>query len=297
MSIRLQKLKFFIGKGGVGKTTLSALSAVSLARKHKSVELISFDPAHNLHDIFKTDIPPGLKINEIDISFWLKRYIKNVENNIIRSYRYLTSFNLEKNFQVLRHAPGIEEYALLNAFHDLVNRAKSESIMLFDMPPTALALKFFNLPALSLIWIEKLIGIRHEILQKKEMITRIKLGKIERQTDKVLIELERQQKAYDEVLTIFRDLNRTSIELILNPDSLSLAESKQIISFLEELRIHVQRITINKSINAGFEYKVRNELKKFKISSLPVCQNQLIGKKSLEIFVEDNYTYFNNILV
>jgi arsenite-transporting ATPase len=291
----LKQLLFFIGKGGVGKTTLSALSAVYLARTNKSVELISLDPAHNLFDIFNNEDPPGFKIKEIDVKYWLKQYLKGIENNITRSYRYLTSFNLDKNFQILRHSPGIEEYALLNAFHDLVNHAKPDSIILTDLPPTALALKFFNLPVLSLIWIDKLIGIRKEILQKKEMITRVKLGPVEQQTDKILLELERQQQMYKDVLAIFRDTHLTSIEVVLNPDPLSIAESEQIIHFLQELRITIQRITINKTIIARDEENLKEKLKKYKFASLPVSPYPLIGKKNLELFVDNNYNYFRKL--
>jgi arsenite-transporting ATPase len=52
-------LTFFVGKGGVGKTTVSAAYAVWLARQtsSKRVLLLSTDPAHSLADVFATRVP------------------------------------------------------------------------------------------------------------------------------------------------------------------------------------------------------------------------------------------------
>jgi arsenite-transporting ATPase len=45
-------LEFFIGKGGVGKTTLAAAYAVrAAARSRRRVLLISTDPAHSIADV------------------------------------------------------------------------------------------------------------------------------------------------------------------------------------------------------------------------------------------------------
>ena len=46
------KVLFFIGKGGVGKTTTSAATSVTLAKKGYKTLIVSTDPAHNLGDVF-----------------------------------------------------------------------------------------------------------------------------------------------------------------------------------------------------------------------------------------------------
>ena len=51
-----QKIQFYIGKGGVGKSTVSALQALSTAKKGAQTLLISLDPAHNQQDIFETEL-------------------------------------------------------------------------------------------------------------------------------------------------------------------------------------------------------------------------------------------------
>ena len=63
---------FFIGKGGVGKSTVSALTALKYSQSDQKVLVVSLDPAHNLGDIFgkklsdsATEIEKGLKVIEV----------------------------------------------------------------------------------------------------------------------------------------------------------------------------------------------------------------------------------------
>ncbi|RMD96198.1 MAG: ArsA family ATPase, partial [Calditrichaeota bacterium] len=155
---------FFLGKGGVGKSTSAALAALKYARQHQPVLLVSLDPAHNQSDIFArqfneklTRISEFLAVKEINLNQWIQKYLQEVQSQVSRSYTYLTALNLEKYLDVLKYSPGIEEYALLLAFNDVRSSATEFEIIVFDMPPTALALRFLGLPRLTLLWLEKLL--------------------------------------------------------------------------------------------------------------------------------------------
>ena len=182
-----------MGKGGVGKSTAAALNSLFLAQKGFQVLIVSLDPAHNQSDIFETrlsDKPEKIADNlmgiEIDQDYWIKQYLKDVQNQINKTYSYLTAFNLDKYFRVMKHSPGLEEYALILVFKDIEQKFGHLDFLMFDMPPTALGLKFFTLPTLSLIWIEQLLTLRQEIIKKRDLITKVKLIKKEVETDKIL---------------------------------------------------------------------------------------------------------------
>ena len=232
---------FHAGKGGVGKSTTSTLSAMHLARTGRKVLLVSLDPAHNQADIFDApftgkpvDAAPNLRVAQADVDKWVTEYIKGVENQLQANYTYQTAFNLEKHLKVIKHSPGIEEYGLLLAFQHYRKNFPNADVIVFDMPPTALTTKFFNLPALSLIWLEQLLILRKEILEKKELITKIQLGKMEIQCDKVSARLEQQRKFFTELREIFESPPaRRSINLVVNPDKLSFAEAE---SYRDQLR-------------------------------------------------------------
>ena len=112
-------------------------------------------------------------------------------------------------FKVIKYSPGLEEYALILSFTEIRKKFSNFDFLVFDMPPTALALKFFTLPNLSLIWIEQLLILRQEIIKKRDIITKIKLIKKEVERDKILNKINEMKKDYLDLKTIFEDCKNT----------------------------------------------------------------------------------------
>ena len=178
------EVHFFIGKGGVGKSTTSAITSVCYSNRAQNTLLVSMDPAHNQRDIFGMDfsekskqVTQKLAVKEVDTDFWIEKYLKETQEHIKKSYTYHSAFNLQNYFNVLQFSPGIEEYALLMAFEDIIHRFEDKDIIVFDMAPTALTLKFLSLPLITLIWLEELLKLRRQIYEKKEIVSKIKIGK------------------------------------------------------------------------------------------------------------------------
>ena len=87
MLLETAPVMFFGGKGGVGKTTVSAATAVRLAEAGKRVLLVSTDPAHNLGHIWDqrlgadpTTLEPGLDVVELDPVATTERHLVEVEH-------------------------------------------------------------------------------------------------------------------------------------------------------------------------------------------------------------------------
>ena len=188
------EIQFFIGKGGVGKSTTSAVTAVQFARNARDTLLVSMDPAHNQCDIFQKKcsekpkrVADYLEVKEVDVDFWIEKYLKKTEKTIKQTYTYESAFNLQNYFNVLQFSPGLEEYALLLAFEDVLHTYGDKDIIMFDMAPTALTLRFFCLPSITLIWLEELLKLRNKIYAKKEIISKIKMFGKEIEQDKIKI--------------------------------------------------------------------------------------------------------------
>ncbi len=284
---------FFLGKGGVGKSTSAAITSLYLAGKGFKVLLVSMDPAHNQSDIFEmklSDNPVKVVQNltavEVDIKKWTDKYLKNIKDQINKSYSYLTAFNLENYFDVLKYSPGIEEYALLIAFNSIREKYKDTDYIVFDMPPTALTLKFLTLPDLSLIWLENLLKLRDKILKKKEIVSKIKFGKSEVETDKIRSKLIRQIEEYKELKNVFKDKDTTSLNLVMNPDKLSLSESHLIIEELKRSNITVDKIFLNKLKSGDDVSSFKKELRGYEMQLIPNAGKELTGLTALKEFME-----------
>ena len=229
---------------------------------------------------------PNLRVAQADVDKWVTEYIKGVENQLQANYTYQTAFNLEKHLKVIKHSPGIEEYGLLLAFQHYRKNFPNADVIVFDMPPTALTTKFFNLPALSLIWLEQLLTLRKEILEKKELITKIQLGKMEIQCDKVSARLEQQRKFFTELREIFESPARRSINLVVNPDKLSFAEAERIETNFGEMNIPLTHIIMNKVTDACTFNEDSSILCNRGVCPLPLSPVPLIGPDALNAYLD-----------
>jgi len=252
------KILFFTGKGGVGKSSLSAATAWQLSHTHR-VLIVSLDPAHNLGDIFGIPLHnktvrfnDRLSLREIDLKRLSREYLQKEISIFSNSYAYLQALNLDTYFSVLQYSPGIEEYALLTGIEDTL-REKNFEYVIFDTPPTGLTLRFLALSSVNITWIERLVTLRKQILKKRYTIHRIKGTLSTGETTLVYNESE------DDVLhtlhsldSKYRKLNETlrgsecSIVLVFNPDILSLRESERLIQGIHDLGLPLRLLIHNK---------------------------------------------------
>jgi arsenite-transporting ATPase len=288
------KKLFFLGKGGTGKTTLASLVSLAMAEAGKKTAIFSIDPAHNLFDIFRISsskssfkLRENLFIEEIDIEFWIKTYLKSIEDKISRSYQHLTALSLEKHLQTIRYSPGLEEYALQYAFEAVINKYKNYDYLLFDMPPTALALRFFNLPKLTMIWLEELINLRRILLEKKNIIENVQNKHQNKSGDKVLDKLTEMKDSNLDIISNFQDDKSTEIFIVLNEDQLSLAESEDIYDQLTNHNFCVGGILINKYQSVANLQNIKQKFSQLPQYIIPYNKSPQIGEKNLLTFLRD----------
>jgi arsenite/tail-anchored protein-transporting ATPase len=268
------KILFFTGKGGVGKSTMAAASAWQLSKKFR-VLIVSLDPAHNLGDIFgvsvkgdKMKFTDTLFLSEVNLQKLSREYLQREIDVLSGTYKYLTALNLDNYFSVLKYSPGIEEYALLTSIEKTVRDETDFDYVIFDTPPTGLTLRFLALPKVTLTWIERLVKIRREILEKRYTIHRIRgtLGSEEtildyrEEDDNIMKRLSELNQNYTYLDSILRG-NDCSVAVVFNPDILSLRESQRLIEGLKDLGLPLRLLINNKVTEANLEMAVYVETK------------------------------------
>jgi len=266
------RVVFFIGKGGVGKTTSSAAAAIALAERGYKTLIVSLDPAHNLGDVLMenlSDKPKKVTENlyaaELDMEKLIRAYLKRLEESMKHTYRYLTVINLEKYFEVLSFSPGIEEYATLEAIREILTNGDEWDIIVFDTPPTGLTLRVLALPKISLIWTDKLIEIRRAILDRRAAIANIhgeqeftvegekfKLPTREEE-DAVMKELKAYREEVAFVESVLTDPEKTSVVAVMNPEMLPLYETERAYESLRKFKVPFNMIIMNKVLELKAE--------------------------------------------
>ncbi len=300
------EVRFFIGKGGVGKTTISSAYALMKAREGYRVFIVSLDPAHNLGDVLglelseePVEVTDNLVAAEIDFDKMVREYMKDLAEKIKDMYGYLKIFNLEGYVDILRYSPGIEEHATLEKIKEIIfnNMSKKKyDVIVFDTPPTGLTVRMLALPSVTLVWLDKLIELRLAILGRRKMIERV-LGEkprtrigdeeivvvsepMEDPVYKELMSIKKETKLINEVLT---DKNRTTVSIIINPEVLSVLEAERATKVLKRLGINIKELYINKIMKIESPPPELKEKIKEQKEAMRVAEQKFSGMKITEI--------------
>jgi arsenite-transporting ATPase len=238
----------FMGKGGVGKSTIACAFSLALARKGK-VGLLSLDPMSNLGDILEEEVGRGimlgdLYVREVDVDAAVAAYLKKVNGEVKRSYRYLSAFNLDKRMDAIKLTPGIEEHVLLEEMTSFL-REGFETIVV-DMPPAGMALRILALPYTEESWLSSLIELRTDIVRKRAAIS--KISGLTAEEDEILKRLFIMRARELEFLDTLR---RSRYYVVKTPDVLAERESGRIKDSLWRMGLENVQDVLNMCDNDG----------------------------------------------
>src|SRR5438132_6504375 len=154
----------FGGKGGLGKTTLSATTAVWLASQGKRVLLFSVDPQASLSDIFQRDIfgkgpvpiMKNLWAQEVDADRRIKDYQEEVRKKILDMYGFDKVPDEIDNYIAAASAePAMEESAIFDAVVDIIVQGDYD-YYIYDLVPLGHALYYLSMAKVYDEWINKI---------------------------------------------------------------------------------------------------------------------------------------------
>ncbi len=282
------KSLFFTGKGGVGKSTLSSAFGYQLSEAGYKVLVVSLDPAHNLGDIFNVKLNSGdvkftgnLFLSEVDLAKASKKYLKENTKVFEEVYGYLKVLNLDRYFNILKYTPGMEENAALIEIERIYSEGEKYDYIIFDTPPTGITLRILALPSITINWLEQLIGIRKQILDKRYTIRKVRDGKTESEKlnydesdDKVIMKLYKMHEKYRKLESVLKGEDNT-VSVVFNPDFLSMKESERLIESLDELNIPLRLTFNNKYDNCMAEDA--EKIEKHLLSGRSGVINQRVG--------------------
>jgi len=147
------RLVLYTGKGGVGKTTIAAASAVLAAERGRRTLLASADAAHSLGDVLERrlgpeprEVAPGLDAIEIDARVEMLRHWGSIRDFLVELFRHqgIEAVVAEE----LALLPGAEELTTLLAVEEFAVSGAYDLIVV-DCAPTDAALRFVTLPDIA----------------------------------------------------------------------------------------------------------------------------------------------------
>ncbi len=288
------RIIFHTGKGGVGKTTMSAATALKAAKMGYRTLVISTDPAHSLSD--SLNIPLSGNPVEVTKNLWAQEV--NVLDEIREHWgelqTYMSSLLITKGFDnivadELAVAPGMEE---LSSLFQLNLHAKSGKfdLIVIDCAPTGESVRLLTLPDIVDWYVTKLfsvartaVGFMRPIMMKTSLLL---------PDDNVFGSVEKLLKQIAEVKEIVNDPEQTSIRIILNPEKMVLKESQRAFTYFNLYGYNVDAILCNKILPDSEDphYKKWAELQKKYLHEvdesflpIPIFKNRMINTEAVGI--------------
>jgi arsenite-transporting ATPase len=253
--IIMNKIVFFGGKGGVGKTTCSASFALYCALQGKKTLLVSTDPAHSISDIFEKpiggkiiNIDKNLDALEIDSGVESRKYMEGVRANLKNVLSPIIVKEIKKQIDAAAVSPGTEEAALFDKMIEIINDKSSEyDQIVFDTAPTGHTVRLMSLPELLGAWIKSLIDKRKKALSIMQMANNAgKKNVDEVENDEVIKILRKRLENMENARKVITDNNRLSFIFVLNAEKLAIEETVKAIKILDTYKIKVDSLIVNR---------------------------------------------------
>lgn len=238
-----------LGKGGVGKTTISIALARSLSRLGRTL-LLSLDPARHLAKYLgvagedPAEVSEGLYVQQISVEREVEAVTSKYAELLRELMPSLSVYNLDSVTDVVRYTPGVEEEVFLRALSRVFR--SSYSYVVVDTPPTGVTLRTLALPNLYLAWLDKLIEIRERIVSLRYVIARTLRREVELR-DKALERLYEMRKEFQQLRDLLASHERTSYAIVATPEPLPMYELRESFSFLtQRIRNKPKLLVLNK---------------------------------------------------
>ena len=255
MKTKDPRIIIFSGKGGVGKTTVAASTALMCSSRGLDTVLISIDIAHSLSDAFQLDsdlhdhnrgeplkICEHLWMQEVDIQEELDRHWKEVSNYLAALLG--SSGMTEVLASELAIIPGMEDViSLLYINQYFIQR--TYDVIIVDCPPTGESLRFIGMPSTLEWYINKIFKWQRNLF------------KVVRPIAKKLVDAPIPEDAYfgslhdlflklegvDKIL-----LNReiTSVRLVTNAEKMVVRETQRAFMYFCLYGLVVDTIVVNR---------------------------------------------------
>lgn len=288
----MNKIIFFGGKGGVGKTTCSASYAVHEAKKGLRTLLISTDPAHSTSDIFEKQIKdeitylmPNLDALEINGEKESKLYMDSVRLSLKQIVSPVIIKEINKQIDAASISPGTEEAALFDKMIEIIiEKAEDYDRIIFDTAPTGHTVRLLSLPELLGSWLDSLIIKRSKSVNLMSMALKgRKSTEKELENDEVIKVLKRRYDKVNKAKKIIMDDKLLSFIFVINAEKLPIDETIKAINILEKYNISVGGIIVNKILPDNMLddfWKFKKEQEK---EYMNIIENTFKGKKIFKL--------------
>jgi arsenite-transporting ATPase len=243
------RVLLYTGKGGVGKTSVSAATALKCAELGYRTLVMSTDPAHSLADSFAMPIksePTPLTENlwglEIDP-------FREIEENWATVKDYLSTLFASQGVddivaEELSILPGMDELFSLLKIRQFYEK-EAYDVIVVDCAPTGATLRLLHFPDMIGWYMRRLFHVQRKVVGTIRRFTD-EIFSVPLPGDEVYDTVERLYKRVGDMKVVLADPKITSIRLVLNPEKMVIEETRRAYTYLNLFGFVCDAVIANK---------------------------------------------------
>lgn len=239
----------YTGKGGVGKTSMAAMSACHIAKQGKKTLVMSTDAAHSLSDSFQIKlgkepvrVMEHLDALEVDTVYESEKAWKNMKNYFREFLTIKGGEGIET--EELLVFPGLEELFSMFKILDLYESGKYD-VIIVDCAPTGETLSLLKYPEQLAEFMDKVLPIKRKGVQLAGPAVE-KIMKIPMPDDSVFDDIEYVMEKMRRLQRLMLDKEVLSVRIVTTPERIVIKEAKRNFTCMHLYNYNVDAIFVNK---------------------------------------------------
>jgi len=301
------RIILYTGKGGVGKTSVAAATAVRAAELGYRTVVMNTDLAHSLADSLDVRLGPeparvaaNLWAQETDIYYNLKTYWGRVQEwlNELLAWRQVDEVVADE----VSILPGMEGLANLLWINRHRERGQFD-IVVVDCAPTGETLRLLSFPEIGRWWIDKILPIHRAASQIVRPIVRAASG-LPMPENEVYDAVQELFAQLDTLHGMLVDAEMTSIRLVLNPEKMVINEAQRTYTYFNLFGYPSDLVVCNRVLPRGLRdeffstwkatqarhlEEIEQRFAPMPILEVPLFKDEIVGVERLRDFAHALY--------
>ncbi len=301
------RVVLFTGKGGVGKTSVAAATAVRCAAAGYRTVVMSTDPAHSLGDSF--DIELGAEATQVGTNLWAHEVssLHEMQRHWAKLHEYAVEvFSTQGLDEVLAdevaNPPGMDEVASLMWIKHYAQRAEHD-VLIVDCAPTGETLQLLTFPDVAKWWLDKIYPWSRRAMRVARPVLQPMMN-MPLPSDEVYASLKDLLLDLDGMRKVLTDPAVTTVRIVLNLEKMVVKEAKRAYTYLSLFGYVTDAVIVNRllprelhdtlfqnwqRIHQRYQVEVEESFAGIPIFNVPLFDREVVGEEMLSLMARAIY--------
>ncbi len=297
----------FTGKGGVGKTSVAAATAVRCARAGYKTVIMSTDPAHSLGDSF--DIELGSDLTKVADNLWAHEVssLHEMQRHWVKLHEYAVEVFATQGLdeviaEEVANPPGMDEIASLMWIKHYAQRAEHD-VLIVDCAPTGETLQLLTFPDAAKWWLDKIYPWQRRAMRMARPVLQPMIG-MPLPSDEIYASLKDLLLDLGGMRKVLTDPGMTSVRIVLNLEKMVVKEAKRAYTYLSLFGYVTDAVIVNRllpgelhdelfqkwqRIHERYRVEVEQSFAGIPILNVPLFDREVVGTSMLSRMADAVY--------